>query len=296
VEYLSLDETVAMKGEVIRELELLFSNKAAVGKPNSLQWRFFKDCTDKLFNPKLSSQFSSFPNVRKAQLKFETEDKLKRFYLRPGRKIDFVFQIMHKKDLQNIFFDDADSYPEIGGYSVLIRDTSKEVGPTFGLTEKDIKEYIERVVTEAIDTEFEAYQTLPNIITDEQLSRWFYSTGPAKKEILHVLTRHKERGWILTNPMNPSTKRILSIKVKDILKKEIFVTTTEYWYLRWWDTKKNSYAFPYRETSRQQYILRKDTGIWKIYEAIKPAPRTSIPNRRSYVTKPKDSLYTTVKS
>ena len=85
--------------------------------------------------------------------------------------------------------------------------------------------------------------------------------------------------------MNPSTKRILSIKVKDIVKKEIFVTTIEYWYLRWWDSKNKSYAFPYRETSRQQYVLRKDNGIWKVYEAIRPALRTSLPNRRNYASK-----------
>jgi hypothetical protein len=65
-----------------------------------------------------------------------------------------------------------------------------------------------------------------------------------------VLTHHKERGWILTNPMNPSTKRVLMLKVKKIDKREIFVSTTEYWYLRWWDTK-NSYAFPNRETNRK---------------------------------------------
>lgn len=114
------------------------------------------------------------------------------------------------------------------------------------------------------------------------LNTWFCPNGPAKKEILHVLYRHKERGWILNNYMNPSTKRILSIKVRKIEKREIFVATAEYWYLRWWDTKKNSYAFPYRETNRQQYILRKDNGIWKVYETIRPAPRTSIPHRRKY--------------
>ena len=51
----------------------------------------------------------------------------------------------------------------------------------------------------------------------------FCPFGPAKKEIVHVLTRHIERGWILTNPMNPSTKRILSIKVKDIVKNEFLL-------------------------------------------------------------------------
>jgi hypothetical protein len=36
-----------MKEEDIQVLELLFSNKVVVGKPNSLQLSFFKDCIDK---------------------------------------------------------------------------------------------------------------------------------------------------------------------------------------------------------------------------------------------------------
>jgi hypothetical protein len=282
MEYLSLKEIISLKNDINIELELLLSNKAAVTKPNSLQWLFFVDCFNVLFNPNSYSKFHSLTNSNKAQLKYEIEDKLRNFYLRPGRKIDFVFRMIHKKELKNIFYDDAESYPNIGEYAVLVRDTSKEVSQNNGLTKKDIKEYIERVITEAVETEFEAYHTLPRIIEDDLLNSWFCASGPAKKEIMHVLLRHKERGWVLTNPMNPSTKRILSIKVKDIEKKEIFVSTTEYWYLRWWDSKKNSYAFPYRETNHQQYVLRKDDGIWKVFETIRPAPRTSIPHRRRY--------------
>ncbi|KAF0152028.1 MAG: hypothetical protein FD143_1396 [Ignavibacteria bacterium] len=283
MEYLSLKEIASLKKDINHELYLLLSDKSAVTKPNSLQWLFFVDCVNTLFIPQTNSNFNSLTNSNKAQLKYEIENKLRNFYLRPGRKIDFVFQMIHKKELKNIFYEETDSYPSIGEYAVLVRDTSKEISPNNGLTEKDIKEYIERVVTEAVETEFEAYQTLPQIIEEELLNSWFCPFGPAKKEIMHVLTRHVERGWVLTNPMNPSTKRILAIKVKDIKKKEIFVSTTEYWYLRWWDTKKNSYAFPYRETNHQQYILRKDTGIWKVYETIRPSPRTSIPHRRKYL-------------
>ncbi len=283
MEYLAFAETIEKKKDITDELEILLSNKALVSKPNALQWNFFRDCIKVLLNPKFESVFSSLSKSQIAQLKYEAEDKLKKYYLRPGRKINYVFQIVHKKELKNIFDGEADNYPGVGNYSVLIRDTSNEVTPYHNLTEKDIKEYIERVVTEAVETEFEAYQTLPKIIEDDLLDGWFCPFCPAKKEILHILLRHKERGWILTNHMNPSTKRILSIKVRDIKKKEIFVSTTEYWYLRWWDTKKNTYAFPYRETSRQQYVLRKDDGIWKVYEAIRPSPRTSIPNRRQYL-------------
>jgi len=223
------------------------------------------------------------PNSQKAQIKFEAESKLKQYYLRPGKKINYVFKLIHRNNINNIFLEDADGYPNIGGYSVLIRDTSNEINHNHNLTEKDVKEYIERVVSEAVDTEFEAYKTLPQMIDNELLNNWFFPFGPAKKEIVNLLTRHIERGWTLNNLMNPSTKRILSIKVKDITKNEIFVSTTEYWYLRWWDSKKNTYAFPYRETNRQKYVLRKDNGIWKVYEVIRPSPRTSIPHRRRYL-------------
>ncbi len=282
MEYLSSREIISSKEDIKHELELLLSNKSVVTKPNSNQWQFFIDCLNRLFDPNTKSKFNSLTNSHKAQFKFEVKDKLRKFYFKPGRKINFVFQMIHKKELQNILFDDADSYPDLGGYSILIRDTSNEATPNHNITEKDSKEYIERVVAEAVETEFEAYRTLPEIIEDGLLNSWFYPAGPAKKEILHVLSRHKERGWILTNFMNPSTKRILAIKVKKIEKNEIFVSTTEYWYLRWWDTKKKSYAFPYRETNRQQYFLRKDNGIWKVYETIRPSPRTSIPHRRKY--------------
>jgi len=52
--------------------------------------------------------------------------------------------------------------------------------------------------------------------------------------------------------------------------------------------------YPYRETNKQHYILRKGGGIScsiqppkdkrksKVYEIIRPYPRTSIPNRRVY--------------
>ncbi|MHB9012121.1 MAG: hypothetical protein ACYC49_07835 [Ignavibacteriaceae bacterium] len=53
-------------------------------------------------------------------------------------------------------------------------------------------------------------------------------------------------------------------------------------YLRRWNTKENSYTYLYRETLRQQYVLRKNSGAWKIYEFIRSAPRTSIPHRKRY--------------
>ncbi len=55
--------------------------------------------------------------------------------------------------------------------------------------------------------EFQAYSELPEIIEDKVLDKCFHPSGSAKKEIMHVLLRHQEKGWVITNHMNPSTKR-----------------------------------------------------------------------------------------
>ncbi len=284
MEFLSLDEIAVLENEIQQEQRALFNNRAVITKTKSNQWLFFNDCIGLLFNPNYKSKYFSEPATKLAQLKFEIENKLKNFYLKPGRKIEYVFKLIHKKELKNIFFEVNESYPSVNGYSVLIRKVVNTNSLTNGLTKRDIKDYIERIIAEAVDIEFEAYRTIPQIISDDLLNNWYCLNGPAKREILHIINRHIERGWVINNFMNPSTKRILDIKVKDIKNRELYVSTIEYWYLRWWDTKKSVYTFPYRETTRQRYILRKVDGIWKIYEVIMPAPRTSVPHRRKYAS------------
>ena len=115
----------------------------------------------------------------------------------------------------------------------------------------------------------------------DELNKWFFPDSPALKEILGILSKHRERGWIINNLNNPSTKRLQSIKVKSIDKNKAVVATSEYWYLKWWDTKKKKYVYPYRETNRQQYILLKTTDGWKVNQNLRPSPRTSIPLRWS---------------
>jgi hypothetical protein len=85
--------------------------------------------------------------------------------------------------------------------------------------------------------------------------------------------------WVISNPLNPSTKRLIGIKVKKITDKEAVVNTMEHWYLRWFDTNSESFAYPYNETNRQTYIIRKDAEGWRIFQNMKPSPRTSLPQR-----------------
>lgn len=278
VEYLSSDMARDRSARCLAEMEAILAAKSFAGKPKARQWRFFRDAVGRLFRGNGHSEFDGLPRVQAAQLKFEVEDKLRRFYLRPGRPPEFVFTLVHESELSAYGIDDAGAYPRLAGYSVLVRDLGEErVGLTDAATE-DVQPYLERVVATCVDAEFAAYAALPEIKLDE-VGRWFCEDGPAYREIMNLVARHSQRGWVITNPMNPSTKRLLAVKVKRAANGEALVATTEYWYLRWWGTKEMSYVYPYRETNHQLYVLHKEPGGWRVYENLRPPPRSSVPSR-----------------
>jgi hypothetical protein len=278
MEYLSLQEIRSRSEAITTALDALIRTKTVANKPNAKQWRFLRDCVRCLLTPGADSEFRGLSPVQAAQLKFEVEDRLKRYYLRPGRPVDILFTMVHKSDLATYGVADDEAYPSLAGYCVLARDHNdgredKEHGQ-----QGELRTYLERVVTESVDAEFQAYASLPQS-GSEELKRWFCADGPALKEIMNLLTRHQKRGWVLSNPLNPSTKRLLSIKVKKITGSEAVVNTMEYWYLRWYDAGSGSYTYIYRETNRQIYIVKKETEGWKIFQNLRPSPRSSIPHR-----------------
>lgn len=223
--------------------------------------------------------------VRAAQLKFEVEDRLRRFYLHPGKALRYIFAMVHANHLSSYVLVDSEPYPSFAGYCVLVREYSEADASNVEVESKaTLKPYLERVVAECIDAEFRAYAALPEISLDE-LEKWFYPDSPAMKEIINLVTRHQARGWIISNPLNPSTKRLQRIKVHRVDAKECLVHTTEYWYLRWWDASKSAYAYPYRETNTQVYVLKKSEGTWKVYQNLRPSPRSSAPHRRAKAVK-----------
>ena len=111
------------------------------------------------------------------------------------------------------------------------------------------------------------------------VSRWFCAGGPAHREILNLVTCHRQRRWVISNPMNPSTKRMLGIKVKRTDGNEAIVRITKHWYLSWWGTRERTYMYPYRETNRPLYVLRKEPSGWRVFENLRPSPRSSAPRR-----------------
>jgi hypothetical protein len=65
VEYRSLKEILLGKNDILLELEVLFSNKAMVIKPESLQWQFSKGCLIKFLIFSSSQILNPYPKLKK---------------------------------------------------------------------------------------------------------------------------------------------------------------------------------------------------------------------------------------
>jgi len=279
MEYLEIREILSLREDIEGFFSTLLSAKVLVAKPKAAQWRFLRCCFDRLFMPGGATEFDMISKPRSAQLKFELENKLKWFYLSPGKSLKYALSMIHKSRLSIYGFDQNENYPDLAGYCLLIRKINEDASCPQPDDIPELKSYLERVVIEGADAEFRAYSSLPEI-REEELYTWFHPQGPAIKEILLILHRHSIKGRVINNPFNPSSKRIIRFKVDRIGKEECLVRTTEYWYLRWWNTHQQDWDYPYRETNIQKYVLKKHDGKWKIFQNLRPAPRTSAPLRQ----------------
>jgi len=117
-------------------------------------------------------------------------------------------------------------------------------------------------VRNAARAEFEAYSRLPKVSVS-QLSRWF-TDGSAHRRIVHLLRRHAKRGWVISNPGNPSTFEVLDARLKALDGNRAIVITEEYWYLRWYESRSGKYRFIYNEKNAQTYSLRQTRSGWRV--------------------------------
>lgn len=141
---------------------------------------------------------------------------------------------------------------------------------------------IQTFIRSAIDAEFQAYKSLPTLGYDG-LKELFNENGSAYQRIKNLLLQHHDRGWIISNPENPSAVLLLDIAVEQASPMEYKVLTTEYWYLRWYSITEKKYRLIYNETNDQVYIIKKIDDALKIEANIYPKPRRGTFRRLEYM-------------
>ncbi len=172
------------------------------------------------------------------------------------------------------------TYPTANGYVLLVA-VATSVGSASQDDERDV---LERVIADAAEAEWAVYQRLPEVDL-MPLERCFRAGAPAYMRIQHLAERHHERGWALREPRtNPSTHRMIDIRIVKMSDNRAEVRTKEYWYLRWFSLVKADYAkIDWRETNTQTYILFRTPDCWLVEDNIYPPPRSAAPHRRGII-------------
>lgn len=273
--YLSWSEVRAGSEEIRAAFEGLLRSPRLAARPASRQWVFLRACFARLMDP---SAEEAFVEPRKAaQYKLEVEKRLRRYYRSAGPALAFVFLLMDRGSaLRQDFVDE--NYPSSSGYVLLVSHARPEV--VAAPSELELKEYLVRLVEDAARAEFAAYAATPEVRLSS-LDGIFVHDGPAYRRIWNVVEQRSLARWTIRYPeYNPSTMRVLSIRVGDVSETQATVFTEEYWYLRWWSEAEARYAYIYNETNHQRYILTRVDGQWLVDTNIYPPPRATTAARR----------------
>lgn len=264
--FLTYTEIKEHADEIRQSFDELLSSKRFAARPKSRQWSFFRHS----FAVLMGNAHGDFPcdEQTAAQYKFEVSEKLRTQYLRPGNPIKYIFALEHARTSSL-----EQGYPLSNGYAVRV--ASNATRPS---GEHDVRMQLARVVADAVDAEWKTYEALP-VLDLGPAGAVFDPASSAYKRIRLVAENHRNKGLVINNPGNPSTRRLIDVRVLSVRAGEAVVRTKEYWYLRWWSTAVEQYVYIYNEENRQTYFLALKGGEWKVVDNRYPTTKTSTPLR-----------------
>ncbi len=273
-QYLDVKEIRQQATELRAAFDDLLTRPRVALRPRSRQWLFLRLCLETLLGKR--GVQCSFTRAQATQYKFEVEERLRRFYLGAGRSVPFVFTLMDRQRASALQLV-PDNYPSLLGYVLLVGHARPEFVPRAERAE--LRDYLPSVIDAAAHAEFAVYKRLPQIDLSP-LAACFVVDGPAYQRIKNITEEHHQDGKTLAEPSyNPSTMRVLSVKLVELSSSTAFIRTKEYWYLRWWSLPKNRYVYVYNQTSSQRYFLVRRAGKWLVEANAYPSPRSTTPLR-----------------
>lgn len=269
MEFLSAEQVRARATEVREALEGLLEVTAVVGHPQARQWQFLRACLDRVLGQDGDgAAWDRLTPGQAAQFKFEVQDKLKTHYERQAGQPGLALTLIHARHLSAYRLAGAERYPRLAGYCLLVREPLRDA--TLKPQGDGWRDYLVRVVTEVAESEYRAYEGLPEI-DERSLERWSWTEGPYRQDVLKRLRQRRGAGWVLTNANNPSTHRTERVHLRRLDDSEALVSTREYWQLRWWNARTHEYIYSYEEHLRHEYVLQRRDHAWRVWERRKGA-------------------------
>src|SRR5262249_16828767 len=158
------------------------------------------------------------------QYRFEVEDRLTRFYARPGPRVKFTFSLWDSsRAVREGMIDET--YPLANGYALIVCDERKVHAPE---PAKDSRARVRQVVVEASKAEFAVYRKLPSVDLTP-LDGIFLKDGPAYMRIKYMVEQLSQKHWTIANRNNPSTHLLRDVKIVKLTDTEAELRTREYW-------------------------------------------------------------------
>lgn len=268
--YLTRKEIDHYLPEITEEFQAIIKHPWFSGRKNALQWQFLRHC----FSILTGESTGDFECSEKQAIcyKYEVNDRLQHYYLAFGKPIKFVFNLINDKKAGIHDYDEPD-YPSCNNYKLRVsynKDRPDDI--------QNQKLLIEKTIAESMDEEFEVYRALPDL-EFTRLGEVFDLNGSAYKEIVNRAKKHRRRRWVIKGDTNPSTKRLIDIRIDNISANKAKARTSEYWLLMWWSLKDEKYIHTYKEMNRQRYFLIYKNDRWLVQENIYEKPKTSTPRR-----------------
>lgn len=131
-----------------------------------------------------------------------------------------------------------------------------------GIKNSDHEELI-NTLNKALEIEFNCYKAIPNE-NKNLLDKYYLAGSPAIKKIQSTISKKKSQNLHLSNHMNPSSFELIDAQIESIKEDEVHITTKEYWYLAWYNSKSGNYDYIYNELNKQFYLMEKRGEDWKI--------------------------------
>jgi hypothetical protein len=268
--YLGHDEVLRHRLELAREFEGLVSNPWFSTRKNSRQWQFLKHCFAVLMGEAVGDFECS--KSQATQYKFEISERLNEFYLAFGQPVNHIFALISEKS--SIETDGGlREYPTSNGYALRVSENTLDME-----TSRLRKHLLERTIADAIERELAVYRTLPEISL-RLLDGVYDPDGEAYKKIALIAAGCQERGWSMRNNLNPSTARLMNIKISRMTDTVAEVRTREYWLLQWFSVEQGKNVYRYKEENWQTYFLSWNNDHWLVVDNPYPPPKLSTPRR-----------------
>ncbi len=132
----------------------------------------------------------------------------------------------------------------------------------------------EKLITSYCQEEFNSLLRLPEVDLGN-LSDFIFEDGPLTQRINDLISQIAQLGHLLNNVNNRSNFELYDFKITSVDDTLAVITVQEFWNLEFRDDDGNL-CNAYNHVNKQTYFIKKQNGVWKIWDNHNPDYKTVI--------------------